>query len=61
MSETIVNYNIIYADEGLSPEKSDVEDIDTLPVRYKPLGTLCAKTVCARDLAKNFISLTEDV
>ena len=49
------------ADEGLSPEKSDVEDIDTLPNRYIPLSTVCADTVCAKDLAKNFISLTEDV
>ena len=49
------------ADEGLSPEKSDVEDMDTLPNRNKPLGALCANSVCAKNLAKNFISLTEDV
>ena len=53
------------ADEGhSSPEKNDVKDTETLPKGYRrlPLRTICANvTVCANNLAKNSVTLTEDM
>ena len=50
------------ADEGQSsPEKSEDEGTKSSPNRRKPLGTICANTMCANNLAEKFVLLSEDV